>query len=149
MIALFLIATTLQGVAILVDEFYFHWKRGLPRWERLGHPVDTLSLAVPIGIAAFTAKVPATEIAFISFSVLSCLLITKDEWIHREHSSASENWLHAVLFVLHPITLTSAYFCWTMELSFLKVFFFVVSVFMVYQLLFWTVYADRILKSRS
>ena len=33
-----------QGLAILVDEFWFHHRRGLPRWERLGHPIDTLPL---------------------------------------------------------------------------------------------------------
>ncbi len=36
----------LQGLAILVDEFYFHRRRGLPIWERWGHPLDTLSLLI-------------------------------------------------------------------------------------------------------
>jgi len=26
-----------------VDEFYFHRRRGLPRWERLAHPLDTMT----------------------------------------------------------------------------------------------------------
>ena len=42
----------LQALAMVFDEFYFHRKRGLPKWERLGHPIDTffvlLSLGVPL-----------------------------------------------------------------------------------------------------
>ena len=34
----------LQALAMLVDELHFHRQRGLPRWERLGHPLDTLSV---------------------------------------------------------------------------------------------------------
>jgi len=37
-----------QGLAILVDEFYFHFARGLPRWEHLGHPLDTFTVLAPI-----------------------------------------------------------------------------------------------------
>ena len=37
-----------QGLAILVDDFYFHVARGLPRWEHLGHPLDTFTVLAPI-----------------------------------------------------------------------------------------------------
>jgi hypothetical protein len=37
-----------QGLAILVDEFYFHFARGLPRWEHLRHPLDTFTVLAPI-----------------------------------------------------------------------------------------------------
>jgi hypothetical protein len=38
---LFLLPLVELGLAILLDQFYFHFARGLPRWERLGHPLDT------------------------------------------------------------------------------------------------------------
>jgi hypothetical protein len=87
-----------QGVCILVDEIYFHRARRLPRWELLGHPLDTifylgylLSLQARIGIG-FSA----------ALGLMSSLIITKDEWIHRVHAPATESWLHAMLFLLHP-----------------------------------------------
>jgi hypothetical protein len=35
--------------------------------------------------------------------VFSCLFITKDELVHARLCEPLETWLHAVLFVLHPI----------------------------------------------
>jgi hypothetical protein len=35
-----------QGLAILV-EFYFHFARGLPRWEHLGLPLDRFTVLPP------------------------------------------------------------------------------------------------------
>jgi hypothetical protein len=43
---------------------------------------------------------------------LSCLLVTKDELVHAGHCSAPEHWLHAVLFVLHPIVLGTMAALW-------------------------------------
>jgi hypothetical protein len=37
-----------QGLDILVDEFYFQFARGLPRWEHLGRPLDTFTVLAPI-----------------------------------------------------------------------------------------------------
>ncbi len=34
----------LQTCCMAVDEVHFHRQRGLPRWERLGHPLDTLTV---------------------------------------------------------------------------------------------------------
>jgi 2-polyprenyl-6-hydroxyphenyl methylase/3-demethylubiquinone-9 3-methyltransferase len=42
----------------------------------------------------------------------SCLLITKDEFIHQRLCSGGEHWLHAVLFILHPIVLFGTAFLW-------------------------------------
>ena len=36
----------IQGLFMFVDEFYYHHKRGLPRWERMGHPADTISVLI-------------------------------------------------------------------------------------------------------
>jgi hypothetical protein len=145
---LFLASVFLQGAAITFDEFHFHWKRNLPQWERIGHPVDSVSLLIPIGFLAFAQRTPAFENAYILFSILSCLCITKDEWIHHEHSEPSENWLHSVLFILHPVVLISGYFVWgTLELP-VQLFFYSVLCFTLYQIIFWNFYADRLLKGR-
>jgi 2-polyprenyl-6-hydroxyphenyl methylase/3-demethylubiquinone-9 3-methyltransferase len=42
----------------------------------------------------------------------SCLLITKDEFIHQRLCSGGEHWLHAVLFILHPIVLVATGCLW-------------------------------------
>ena len=42
-----------QTIAMLVDEGYFHRKRGLGRWERVGHPLDTLTVLVCLAWVLF------------------------------------------------------------------------------------------------
>lgn len=84
-------------------------------------------------------------------------MVTKDEFVHKEHCSGAENWFHAVLFILHPITLTCAGLIWPIvqgaetapwiaswlvdqreQLSlFLKMQFGGVACFMIYQIVFW------------
>lgn len=107
-----LIPFCLQGLAIGFDEIYFHWKRGLPKWERIGHPLDTFSL---LACLLFTLYVPFTDFTmkvYIGLAVLSCFMVTKDEFVHKEHCPGAENWLHACLFLLHPIVLTVAGLIW-------------------------------------
>jgi 2-polyprenyl-6-hydroxyphenyl methylase / 3-demethylubiquinone-9 3-methyltransferase len=108
----FVAAVAAQGLALLADEVC-HRRRGLPRWERIGHPIDTASvaaclvwlLAMPPGD---TAAVPG----YVALAALSCLLVTKDEAVHARECTAREHWLHAVLFVLHPIVLGAAALAW-------------------------------------
>lgn len=102
----------IQAVAIMVDEFYFHCKRGLPLWERIGHPIDTFSVIVCFAIVLFVPYSTNGLIAYVFCSVFSCLLVTKDEFVHKHHCPWSENWLHALLFILHPITLVLAGIMW-------------------------------------
>jgi len=103
----------LQGILIGLDEYVFHVKRGLPTWEKIGHPLDTLSVILCF---LFILNVPYSPGAlkwFIGLAIFSCLMVTKDEFIHKHHSPAAENWLHAVLFVLHPIVLAFAGIIWS------------------------------------
>ena len=102
----------LQAAAITFDEFYFHHKRGLPRWERIGHPVDTVSYLLCLLFLLFFPCTDWNIKVYIALVTFSCLLITKDEFVHTDHCEASENWLHALLFVMHPITLVTAGFMW-------------------------------------
>jgi len=103
----------LQGAAMLVDEFHFHRKRGLGAWERLGHPLDTISVLACLGFALLAnPDDDKARTTFLILSLMSCLLITKDEWIHARESPTGEQWLHAGLFILHPVILGSTYLFW-------------------------------------
>lgn len=107
-----LIPFFLQALAIGIDESYFHVKRGLPKWERIGHPIDTFCFLICL---LFTLWMPFTEFnlkVYIALAVVSCIMVTKDEFVHTHHCPALENWLHAFLFILHPITLIVACCMW-------------------------------------
>jgi hypothetical protein len=59
--------------------------------------------------------VPPSERAIVAYVVLalvSCIFITKDEVIHARQCSAGEHWLHAILFVVHPMSLASIGLVW-------------------------------------
>lgn len=141
---------------MLFDEGYFHLRRGLPRWERIGHPIDTASVLLCMGFVLFVPFSKPALFCYIACAAFSSILVTKDEFVHKEHCPASENWLHAVLFTLHPITLTSAGFMWPVTqgievapwvaewlhnsaalLLFLKVQFSVMTLFFFYQIIYW------------
>jgi hypothetical protein len=126
-----------QGICMLVDEFYFHEKRGLGVWERRGHPLDTMTVLACFTYLVFSQVNPQV---FMGLAVFSCLFITKDEFVHKELCPAPEQWLHAVLFILHPILFLSAYWLWLEgDLSFLKLQMGIVSAFLFYQLFRWSI----------
>ena len=102
----------LQGVVIFFDEVFFHIKRGLPKWEQLGHPLDTLTVLLCMAFVIWVPFSKTALIVYIALAIFSTLFVTKDEFVHKEHCCAREQWLHAVLFTLHPITLASAGFIW-------------------------------------
>jgi hypothetical protein len=45
---LLLLPLIVQAIVIFVDEFYFHFAPGQPRWERIGHPLDTVTVLAPV-----------------------------------------------------------------------------------------------------
>lgn len=89
---------------MLVDEFWFHHRRGLPRWERWGHPLDTFTVMLCYGLALSPATRGHTAL-FVGAALFSTLFVTKDEWVHVRVCCGSEMWLHACLFALHPVML--------------------------------------------
>lgn len=146
----------LQAVAILLDEGYFHIKRTLPRWERIGHPIDTLSVLICFSFALFSPFSFSTLKIYLLLAAISCVLVTKDEFVHKHHCCARENWLHALLFTLHPITLGLAGFIWPIsqekpvaswmqqwlsEPQILRKFLLfqviILTLFLIYQVVFW------------
>jgi len=145
----------IQGIAIAVDEAYFHVKRGLPLWERIGHPVDTFTVVLCFAFVIFVPYSVAMLKVYILMSILSCLTVTKDEWVHKHHCPGTENWLHALLFINHPILLTFAGLIWARGASvgpiwlkelisrpeplihFLMVQAALAAIFMLYQIIYW------------
>ena len=103
----------LQGLILSVDEFYCHRRRSLGVWERVGHPIDTFVFSLALTLLLFLQQESWWIYAGVGF--LSCLLVSKDEWVHAELSSGFENWLHALLFMLHPVVLIWAGYLWWSE----------------------------------
>ncbi len=137
---LFYLPFVAQAVVIMVDEFYFHLRRGLPKWERLGHPLDTLSIAACFLYVLLVAYTPQTLFGFIGIGLFSCLLVTKDEFVHAEECEGAEHWLHALLFVIHPLVLLSMGWMWRQQAlfrPFLWVQLFFVAFFCIYQVIYW------------
>lgn len=147
--SIFIFVTALQGLAILFDEFVFHHRRGLPRWERLGHPLDTASVIACLLFLVFVDRTPTTEIIYYFLAGASCLLVTKDEWIHRKLCSSEEMWLHAVLFILHPLILFAAMAEWETSRPIIFAMSGGVFVFMIYQIVYWNFIEARSLKAKQ
>src|SRR5271167_2707186 len=109
---LLLLPLIIQGLAIFVDEFYFHFRRGLPRCERLGHPMDTLTVLLPIVWMVFTLPTSRNFVIFVLLAVFSCFFVTKDEFVHVELCDPAEHWNHAVLFIAHPLVFAALAMLW-------------------------------------
>lgn len=156
MYLLALIPFLLQGITIGIDEIYYHHKRGLPKWERIGHPLDTFTVLLCMYFVIFLPFTPFFFKTYIALACFSCIFVTKDEFVHKHHCPASENWLHALLFTLHPITLAMAGILWVATSkatipqwikvwldnpAFLKAFLIMQAVFMslffIYQVVYW------------
>jgi 2-polyprenyl-6-hydroxyphenyl methylase/3-demethylubiquinone-9 3-methyltransferase len=140
-----MIPIVLQGAVMVVDEAWFHRARGLPRWERIGHPLDTLTIVVClVWLVVTTPSSPAAIPVYVVLAVISTLFITKDEAVHARLCSPGEHWLHAVLFVLHPIVLAAfAYLWWIGAKGLLIGQLGVAIAFLAYQVIYWTLEAGE------
>lgn len=131
---------------MVFDEFYFHEKRGLPKWEKLGHPLDTLTTLIPLGFPLFFQFNPFNERLYLFLAIFSCVFITKDEFIHRDICPKNELWLHSLLFILHPIVFLSTYLLWSESKGhlFLLLQPSLIFVFLLYQILRWSPYGEKL-----
>jgi hypothetical protein len=129
-----------QAIAIGIDEYVFHLKRGLPKWERIGHPIDTLSVLACVAFVLFVPYSPSLIKVYVSLAVLSCLMVTKDEFIHKHVCPAAEQWLHAVLFVNHSLVLIALGLMWPAASEF-SLFLWIqgslTALFFLYQVIYW------------
>lgn len=137
---LLLLPFALQATLILIDEFYYHWRRGLPTWEIWGHPLDTFFSLLPFLYAARVTPDESTHLWIYGLLAgFSCLFITKDEFIHREICPPGEAWIHAMLFILHPLTFAAAAWIWISRdfRAVLPAQAAIMFLFMLYQLVTW------------
>jgi hypothetical protein len=139
MIGLLALPFLVQGGLMAVDEFYFHRRRGLPTWEIWGHPLDTLTVILPLAFLLLCYPTQQNLLIYGGLAVFSCLFITKDELVHAEKCEPLEHWIHSVLFILHPII----FFCagilkWELaSVEFLNWQLGVLFAFLLYQLIYW------------
>jgi 2-polyprenyl-6-hydroxyphenyl methylase/3-demethylubiquinone-9 3-methyltransferase len=145
LVTLFLIPIALQMVAMAVDEGVCHRKRELPRWERIGHPLDTLTIAICLAWLVAMPRGAAHALSvYVALAAASTLFVTKDEPVHARMCTPAEHWLHALLFVLHPVVLGAfAVMWWTGHARLLVVQLAIVGAFGVYQLVYWNVLRER------
>jgi hypothetical protein len=151
-----------QALVIGIDEAYFHVRRGLPLWERIGHPIDTLSILICI---LFVINVPFSSAMlkiYVGLAVGSSLLVTKDEFVHKHLCPWTEHWLHALLFTLHPIVLFFAGLIWPItqgietapwihrlldQPDYLRLFLHLqaggITLFLAYQIIYWNFITTR------
>jgi 2-polyprenyl-6-hydroxyphenyl methylase/3-demethylubiquinone-9 3-methyltransferase len=129
---LYVLPIALQAAAMLVDEGWYHRRRGLPRWERIGHPLDTLTLVACLVwlLAGGGAH------GYLALAVASTLFVAKDEPIHAQVCTTGEHWLHALLFVLHPLVL-AAFFVAPHAVLVAQLA--VTVAFLTYQVIYWNV----------
>lgn len=131
----FILVTLLMGY----DEV-LHKRRGLGPWEKLGHPIDTLTVFAPLSFITINEYSYHRLIIFIILGAFSCLVVTKDEFIHTQECEAIENWVHSMLFILHPMIFAASAIIWKYhpEDDFLTVQAIGVGVFMIYQVIRWS-----------
>ncbi len=140
MLNFLLIPFAMQGTLMFFDEFYFHRKRGLPLWERIGHPLDSLTVLACYVFIYFAPFSERNIWIYVGLCIFSCVFVTKDEFVHQSRCQASENWLHAMLFILHPVTFLSAGILWKNNVSIELIEFqsIVIFMFMMYQIIYWS-----------
>lgn len=131
----------LQAVCMFFDELYFHRKRGLGLWEKIGHPLDTLTVIACYLFLYFANFTTENMLIFASLAFFSSVFVTKDEFVHSELCEPAENWLHALLFILHPICFLSAALIWRSEGPG-STFMFIQSIILlfvfIYQITYWS-----------
>lgn len=130
----------LHALIMGIDEVIHH-KRGLKRWERWGHPLDTLTVLACILFVLNAPFNQTNQMIYLGLAIFSTLFVTKDEWVHSRECNPFEQWLHALLFILHPVLLYSVYYFWSMDAY---PFWFIplpygVALFGLYQLVYWNV----------
>src|SRR4051812_48840048 len=105
MIAAALLLAAAQACLMLVDERLFHRDRVLGEWESWGHVADSAFFAAALASATLLPPSRAALSLYAALALASTLLVTKDEWIHARECEGTENWIHALLFSLHPCVL--------------------------------------------
>ena len=131
----------LQAVAMIFDELYFHKKRGLGLWEKIGHPLDTLTVIICFAYIITNTYSENNLYIFICLAFFSSVFVTKDEFVHTELCDDKENWLHSILFILHPMCFVSAAYLWknNLYMNFITGQLVILAIVMFYQIFYWSI----------
>ena len=131
-----------QVIVMTADEFVFHRTRGLGRFERVGHVVDTGVYFFAVIIPALFLPTKTALTIFAIIAVISSLVITKDEPVHARECGGKEQWCHAVLFILHGVLLISIGALWyaAPQSVLLKILPVLVFSWGFYQFYYWNIY---------
>ncbi|MDE2141895.1 MAG: bifunctional 2-polyprenyl-6-hydroxyphenol methylase/3-demethylubiquinol 3-O-methyltransferase UbiG [Elusimicrobia bacterium] len=128
-----------QGALMLVDEFFLHRERALGEWESWGHAADSAVFAAVLVLPACFAPTARATAAYAAGAVFSTLMVTKDEWIHARECGPFEQWVHSLLFALHPCVLIGIAALWILgEAAAARAALpLVVAAFSAYQWIYW------------
>ncbi len=105
--------------------------------------MDTLSLCICLAWCVFVPYSSAALSFYIGLALVSCLLVTKDEWVHARLCTPGEQWLHALLFILHPIVLINLGWIWAhseLQQTYLKALEIITAItglYFIYQVVYW------------
>lgn len=128
----------LHAILMGIDEVIHH-QRGLKSWERWGHPLDTLTVLMCVLFVLYAPFNETNQMIYLALAIFSTLFVTKDEWVHARECNPFEQWLHALLFILHPVLLYLVYYFWSTNTY---PFWFAplpygIALFGLYQLIYW------------
>ena len=144
-VAIPIAAALVQALLMSADEGYFHRARGLPRWERIGHPLDTATVIACYAWLCLTVPSKTALTGYAALAIASSVFITKDEPIHRRLCKPAECWLHAMLFVVHPVVLACMGWAWLAgETWLVRLQLVVTAVVLVHQIVYWNVLPRRV-----
>ena len=100
---LLLLPLIAQALAIFVDEFYFHFAPGQPRWERMGHPLDTFTVLASVLWLMVSAPSECNLMIYTLAAVFSCCFVMKDELVHADRCAPAEHVNQAAAPALYRI----------------------------------------------
>lgn len=106
-----------------------------------------MALIASLSIPLLLPHTQANLRLYCVLGVISCLLITKDEWIHAKACEWKELWLHSVLFIVHPALLILVAVSWGQDSSSIALHFMLefqivaMLIFSAYQVVYWSFWA--------
>src|ERR1700722_5220389 len=100
---LLLLPLIVQAIVIFVDEFYFHFAPGQPRWERIGHPLDTVTVLAPVLWLLVSAPSERNLTIHTLAAVFSCCFVIKVELVHADRCAPAEHANQAAALALYMI----------------------------------------------
>ncbi|MCB9091414.1 MAG: hypothetical protein H6621_09740 [Halobacteriovoraceae bacterium] len=137
----------LMGLHVLLlnlDEYLFNKKRGHSPYETVSVISDGILFLIPLLIATFVTYSESWVWTYKILAGLSMLSVVKNEFFYR-NLEVKERFIHACLYVLHPMILFTFYESWTHNYFKEHTYFWMVQILyfglgmkmVIYQLIYW------------